>query len=166
MEEKFITLNKSEILKVEIRDCEGVPTGDYLEFDLEDIELPLKYSEIIERTEKNKIELENKLTNIKKQQDVEGKYGLTKNQKDEFEALKNFFYKQAEIYDILLGENGVNKLLCGRKLGWTTLKEIDEIIKNQLAKYLNYDAERVVDKIKKEYAPKTNENVLKAEDIQ
>ena len=39
--EEFITLNKSGVLKIGIKDYEGNPTGEYLEFDMEDIELPI-----------------------------------------------------------------------------------------------------------------------------
>ena len=44
-----IGLKNENILKLEIVDEKGVSTGEYLEFDLEDITLSFKQQEIIER---------------------------------------------------------------------------------------------------------------------
>ena len=49
-----IGLKNENILKLEIVDEKGNSTGEYLEFDLEDIELPFKYQEIIERLKKSR----------------------------------------------------------------------------------------------------------------
>ena len=52
MTDNFIQLQEDNILRLEIKDSEGKPTGEHLEFDLEDIELPLIYQEIIENDKK------------------------------------------------------------------------------------------------------------------
>ena len=54
MTDNYIQLNKSNIVKLKIKTAEGTETGEYLEFDLEDIELPLKYQELLEKDKKNK----------------------------------------------------------------------------------------------------------------
>ena len=54
MTDNFIQLGKSDVLRLGIKTDEGVDTGEYLEFDLEDIELPLRYQELVEKDEKNK----------------------------------------------------------------------------------------------------------------
>ena len=41
----FIQLKKDNILRIGIKDTEGNDTGEHLEFDLEDIEFPLKINE-------------------------------------------------------------------------------------------------------------------------
>lgn len=45
----------------------------------------------------------------------------------------------------------MQKLLNGRKLGWTTLREIDEIIEKQILPYIDINMKKVADKIKKTY---------------
>ena len=73
MDNNFIQLNRDNILRLGIRTVDGEDTGNYLEFDLEDIELPLKYQELIEEDKKNRQHLKNQMTIIDKRQDVKGK---------------------------------------------------------------------------------------------
>ena len=138
MTDNFIKLNESEILRLKIKTSDGKDTGDVLEFDLEDIELPLKYQELLEKDKKNRENLRNQV----------------------------FFKKEVEIYNIFLGENGVQKLLHGRKLGWTSLQEIDEIIEKQITPYLNVNMKSITDKVKEKYGEAVNRNkeVLKADE--
>lgn len=149
--ENTIKLNKKDTLKLKIQTNEGVDTGEYLEFDLENIELPLIYQELIEKDKKNKEYLKNKLMLIEKREDVKGKKLLSKNQEDEIRALNEFFNKEKEIYNMFLGEHGVEKLLNGRKMGWTTLQEIDDIIEQQIVPYLDIKMENIQNKIKEKY---------------
>lgn len=160
MENNYIQLNKDNILRLGIKDSEGNDTGEMLQFDLEDIELPLKYQELLEKDKKNKERLRNQFLIIDKKQDVKGKKLLTKNEEDKLKAIKDFFDKEVEIYNMFLGENGVEKLLNGRKLGWTTLTEIDEIINNQIAPKLDTNMDNITEKIKTKYS-KTDKEVLK-----
>ena len=66
---------------------------------------------------------------------------------------------------MFLGDNGVQKLLNGRKLGWTTLQEIDDIIDKQISPYIDIDMERITNKVKEKYgqAVERSKNVLKDE---
>ena len=155
MTDNFIQLNKSDVLTLKIKTNDGKETGQVLEFDLEDIELPLKFQELIEKDKKNKENLRNQILIIEKRQDVQGKKLLSKNQEDKIKALNDFFNKEVEIYNMFLGENGVQKLLNGRKVGWTTLQEIDEIIEKQITPYLDFSMQNITDKIKQKYS-KTN----------
>ena len=163
MTDNFIQLKKNDILRLGIKTAEGEDTGEYLEFNLEDIELPLKYQDLIEKDKKNKENLRNQLLLIDKRQDVKGKKLLSKNEEDKIRAVNDFFNKEIEVYNMFLGERGVEKLLNGRKLGWTSLQEIDDIIEVQIAPYLNNAVDRISDKIKSKYgvAKDTNKEVLK-----
>lgn len=163
MRDNFIQLNKSDVLRLNIRTHEGKETGEYLEFFLEDIELPLKYQELLEKDKKNKEHLRNEILIIDKRQDVKGKKLFSKNEEDKIKALNDFFKKEVEIYNIFLGEKGVEKLLNGRKLGWTTLDEIDKIIEEQITPYLNLTMDSITNKIKEKYsqAVARNKEVLK-----
>lgn len=155
-----IGLRNDNILKLEIVDELGNSTGEYLEFDLEDIELPFKYQEIIERLKKSRNNLKNQFTIIEKKQDHKGKKLMSSNEEEKLKALNNFYKEQVEIYNIFLGENGVQKLLNGRKLRWTTLNEIDELIEKQIAPQLNVTMDDITKKIKSKYSNKKEDNVL------
>ena len=91
MMDNFIQLNKNETLKLGIKTDEGEATGEYLEFDLEDIELPLKYQELLEKDKKNKEWIRNQMLIIDKRQDVKGKKLMSKNEEDKILKLNEFF---------------------------------------------------------------------------
>ena len=158
MTDNVIKLNKDNILRLRIETAEGEDTGSVLEFDLEDIELPLKYQELAERDKKNKEQLRNQMLIIDKRQDVKGKKLMSKNEEDKIKALNDFFKKEVEVYNIFLGENGVEKLLNGRKLGWTTLQEIDEIIEYQIAPHINLTMDNITGKVKEKYGQAVKKN--------
>ena len=158
MTDNFIQLNKGDVLRLEIRTSDGKSTGEFLEFDLEDIELPLKYQELIEKDKKNKENLKNQFLIIDKRQDVKGKKLMSKNEEDKIKALNDFFKKEEEIYNMFLGENGVKKLLNGRKLGWTSLSSIDEIIEKQIIKHLDLSMDNITKKVKEKYSQAKNRN--------
>ena len=151
MTDNIIKLNKDSLLRLGIETSEGIKTGEYLEFDLQDIELPLKYQELIEKDKRNKENLRNQMLIIDKRQDVKGKKLLSKNEEDKIKALNEFFKKEVEVYNMFLGENGVEKLLNGRKLGWTTLQEIDEIIEKQITPYIDMNMKSITEKVKEKY---------------
>lgn len=162
MTDNFIQLNKSDVLRLGIRTEDGKETGEYLEFNLEDIELPLRYQELIEKDKKNKEQLRNKMLIIDKREDVKGKKLLSKNEEDKIRALNEFFVKEVEVYNMFLGPRGVEKLLNGRKFTWTTLDEIDEIIEKQIAPHLDVNMKNITDKVKEKYG----QAVKKSEDIE
>ena len=166
-----ITLKQDDIYRVfiytqEIKDNQGnviiesKPTGEYLEFDLEDIELPFKYQDALEKLKKSRQNLKNQFVIIDKKQDHKGKKLMSSNEEEKLKALNNFYKEQGEIYNIFLGENGVQKLLNGRKLRWTTLTEIDELIEKQIAPKLNITIDSITKKIKSKYNIKKEDNVL------
>ena len=159
----FIQLKKDNIVRIGIKDSEGKDTGEHLEFDLEDIELPLRYQELLEKDKKNKENLRNQMLIIDKRQDVKGKKLMSKNEEDKIKVLNEFFKKEVEIYNMFLGENGVQKLLNGRKLGWTYLQEIDEIIEKQITPHLDLTMTKITNKVKEKYsqAIDRNKEVLK-----
>lgn len=159
--EDIIQVKNDNILRFKIADKNGIDTGETLEFDLEDIELPLRYQELIEKDKKNKQWINNQIKIIEKRQDVKGKKLLSKNDEDLLKALEEFFKKEVEVYNMFLGENGVKKLLCGRKLGWKTFEEIDEIISKYIAPKLQLSMDNFTNSMKEKYAVKEEqENVL------
>ena len=156
MMDNTIKLNKSNELRLKIKTDEGEYTGEELVFDLEDIELPLRYQELTEKDKKNKEALRNLFIIIDKRQDVKGKKLLSKNEEDKIKAINDFFKKEVEVYNMFLGERGVEKLLNGRRLGWTTLQEIDEIIEKQISPYISISMDDITKKVKDKYQEALN----------
>ena len=162
----YIQLQKDNVLRLGIVDSEGNDTGEHLEFNLSDIELPLKYQELLEKDKKNKEHLRNQMIIIERRQDVKGKKLLSKNEKDKIKALNEFFKKEVEVYNMFLGENGVQKLLNGRRLGWTTLEEIDKIIEEQIQPHLDLSMKNITNKIKEKYGQAVERNKEKIEVVE
>ena len=125
--------------------------------------MPLRYQELLEKDKKNKEYLRNQIIIIDKKKDVKGKKLLSKNEEDKIKAVNEFFKKEVEVYNMFLGENGVQKLLNGRKIGWTTLQEIDEIIEKQIAPHIDFSMDKITQKVKEKYgnAIARNKEVLK-----
>ena len=69
----FIQLKKDNILRIGIKDIEGNDTGEHLEFDMEDIELPLRLNECEARHRKNLEFLKMQFVIIDKKEDKKGK---------------------------------------------------------------------------------------------
>ena len=151
MIDNYIQLGKDDRLKLEIVTEDGKSTGEYLIFDLEDIELPLRLQQCLEEHKKNRQWIRNQEIIINKREDVKGKKLMSKNEEDMIRSLNEFFNKEIEIYNKFLGENGVQKLLNGRPMGWTRLKEIDEIIEKYIMPKLEISKDKVKDKIKSVY---------------
>ena len=149
--ENVIKLNKRDTLKLKIQTDEGVDTGEYLEFDLTNIELPLIYQELVFKDKKNRDNLRSQLMIIEKRQDVKTKGIFTRNEEDALKALNEFFNKEKEVYNMFLGERGVEKLLNGRKFSWDTLEEIDKIIEEQIQPHLNLKMKSIQEQIKEKY---------------
>lgn len=154
--DNIIQLKNDDILRLKIVDTEGNYTGNQLEFDLSDIELPLRYQKIIEEDKKNRTYLKNQFTIIDKREDHKGKKLLSSNEEAKIKAMAEFFKKEKEVYDMFLGENGVDKLLNGRKLTLNTLAEIDEIIEKAILPKMEINAKSVKDKIMSKYSIKEN----------
>lgn len=151
MTDNYIQLNKDNILRLGIKDSEGNDTGNVLEFDLEDTTLLLRYQELVEKEKKNRIWLNNQFLIIDKKQDHKGKKLLSSNEEAKLETINEFFKKEKEVLDMFLGEGGVDKLLNGRKLGWTSFKEINDIITKQIAPYFDKTMENITSKVKELY---------------
>lgn len=146
-----------DVLKLQIVDAQGNDTGNYLEFNLQDIELPLRYQTIIEEDKKNRANLKNQFVIIDKKQDHKGKKLLSANEEAKIKAMMDFYKKEVEIYNMFLGKNGVEKLLNGRELSWNTLEEIDAIIEENILPKLKVNAEDIKSRIMQKYSNKRDD---------
>ena len=156
----FIQLKKDNILRIGIKDTKGNDTGEHLEFDLEDIELPLKINECESRHRKNLEFLRNQFLIIDKKEDKKGKFVLSWKEEEKLKAVKEFYKREMEALDVFLGQNGTKKLLNGRNPYYSMYEDISEILEPILPK-LKLRADDIANKIKEKYTNKNEEkNVL------
>ena len=160
MKENYIQLKKDDVLRLKIKDSEGNDTGNVLEFDLEDAELFLRYQELMEKEKKNRTWLTNQFLIIDKKEDHRGKKLLSSNEQARLEAVNEFFQREKEVLDMFLGEGGVDKLLNGRRMGWTSLSEISDIIQEQIVPYFDKTMENITQKVKDLYKTEEEKDVI------
>ncbi|MBQ7798749.1 MAG: hypothetical protein IJ371_06480 [Clostridia bacterium] len=155
-----IQLKRDNILKIGINDADGKDTGKHLEFDLEDIELPLKLNECEAKHRKNLEYLKMQFVIIDKKEDKKGKYLLSWKEEEKLKVLKEFYKREMEALDLFLGEGGTEKLLNGRKPYYSMYEDINDILEPILPK-IQLKTDNIIDDIKKKYSNKQNEkNVL------
>lgn len=147
-----IQIVKKGLIEFKVVDLEGKETGEKIVFDLGDIELPLKWQELVEQDKLNRANLKNKFLVIDKKQDHKGKKLLSSNEEEKIKAINEFLKKEVEIYNMFLGENGVEKLLYGRKLGYETLSEINEIVMNVIIPKLDLSLKTMKENVKTKYS--------------
>lgn len=153
--DNVIQLKESkEVLRLRIKDENGVDTGNYLEFNLGDLDYLLVLQDMMEADKKNRAYLKNQYEIIDKKQDHKGKKLFSANEEAKIKATNEFYKKEAEIYDMFLGKDGVKKLLNGRKLTPATLDEIDEIIEKAILPKLQIKAEDIKKNIMEKYSNK------------
>ena len=156
----FIQLKKDNILRIGIKDIEGNDTGEHLEFDMEDIELPLRLNECEARHRKNLEFLKMQFVIIDKKEDKKGKFILSWKEEEKLKVLQEFYKKEMEALDLFLGQNGTNKLLNGRKPYYSMYEDINDMLVPILPK-LKLKADDIANKIKEKYSNKaTEKNVL------
>ena len=159
MTDNFIQVSKGNLLTIKIKTDEGIDTGETLVFDLEDVELPLKMQEVLERNKKNKQWFKNQVALIQKREDVKGKKLLTKNQEDVIKATKEFIDRTVEAFNLFLGDNGVQKLLVGRTPSIENLFEVEDIVVNQIQPMLDVNMKAIMEKMKVKYGKKEKEDI-------
>jgi hypothetical protein len=156
----FIQLKKDNILRIGIKDIEGNDIGEYLEFDMEDIELPLRLNECEARHRKNLEFLKMQFVIIDKKEDKKGKFILSWKEEEKLKVLQEFYKREMEALDLFLGQNGTNKLLNGRKPYYSMYEDINDMLVPILPK-LKLKADDIANKIKEKYSNKaTEKNVL------
>ena len=151
--ENYIQFKENEdISKLRSRDEKGKDTGEMLVFNLQDIDLPLRLQQMEEEDKKNRANLRNQFVIIDKKEDHKGKKLFSAKEEAKIKAMQEFYKKEIDIYNLFLGERGVQKLLNGRELSWNTLEEIDEIIEKAIQPKLQINADSIKEKIAKKYS--------------
>ena len=148
---------RKDILRLGIIDAKGNIVKDkngnevYLEFDLGDIELPLKYNRCVSEIKDAKNRLKSQLIIINKKQDHTTKGFLTANEEAKVKAMKQFYREMETAMDLFLGVGGTQKYLNGKNPYWEMWDDLDESLKPHLGKMkltVNDMAERIKQKYK------------------
>lgn len=161
MTDNSIQFKRDNVLKLKLKNEMGEDTGEYLEFDLEDIELPLRYQQALEEHKKNYNSLKNQLLIISKKEDHSGKKLLSSNQEASLIALSKFYKKEIKIMDLFLGDGKTQMILdkvMRRKPYLTMFNDIMESIE-EVSNLFNVGYSSIEDKIKEKYS-KVEDNVL------
>ena len=151
-----IQLKKDNILRIGIKEADGTDTGNVLEFDVEDIELPIRLQECFAEHKKNIQDLRAQYIIIDKKQDKKGKKMLSANEEAKIKVLQNFYNKEIEALDLFLGQGGTVKLLNGRKPYLTMFDDINEYLE-PIVPLIKERAGSIEDKIKAKYAKKESD---------
>lgn len=153
----YINIKKrKDILKLGFKDEEGNIIKDnkgndvYLEFDLGDIELPLKYNRCLNQIKQARRDLKAQFVMIDKKQDHKGKQLLSSNEEAKVKAVKQFYNNMELAMDLFLGEGGTRKFLNGKKPYWEMWDDIDEILKPYHVK-MKLTVTGITERIKEKY---------------
>lgn len=157
--ENFIQLKKDNILRFGIKTHDGKDTGETLEFDLEDIELPLRINQCEHEHRKNLDFLQYQFVIIEKKQDKKGKYLLSWKEEEKLKVLKEFYKKEMEALDLFLGKDGTKKLLNGRNPYYSMYDVIFEELEPIMPK-LQKSIEEIKNQIKAKYSKNEEETTL------
>lgn len=160
MENNFIQLKKDNILRIGIKDANGVDTGEHLEFDLEDIELPLRINEAEAKHRKNKEFVRNQFIIINKKEEKKGKFLLSWREEEKLKVLNEFYKRETEALETFLGVGAIEKILNGRKPYYSMYEDIGEMLEPIMPK-LQVRADDIINKVKNKYGNIQEKDVLK-----
>lgn len=154
-----IQLKKSNILRYEIVTDKGETTGNYLEFDMEDIEMPLKINQCGIEHKKNLEYARNQFIIIDKKEDHKGKYLLSWKEEEKIKIMKEFYKREMDALDLFLGKDGCKKMLNGRKPYYSMYDDINEALQPILPN-LKANVQDINSKIRNKYSIKEEDNIL------
>lgn len=160
MIENYVKVNnQKDILRIGLKDMNDKPILDekgevvYWQFDLGDIELPLKFNKCEAEHKQNIKNLKHQFFLIDKKQDKKGKYLLSANEEEKAKALRDFYRAEEKTLDLFLGEGGVKKFLNGRNYYWDMFNDIASAIEPILP-LLEKSMSSIEDRIKEKYESK------------
>lgn len=162
--ENYIKVERKDIFKLGIADEEGNPKLDEkgkevcLEFDLADIELPLKLNKCEHLIRKAQSNLKSKMVVIDKKEDRKGKMLLSYKEEEKIKALKEYYDEMEKAIDLFIGEGGTRKVFGNRRY-WEMYEDLIEMLNPFLPK-MKIGVDSIISRVKNKYKVK-EENVLK-----
>lgn len=155
----YIQLKKDNILRIGIKDADGNDTGEHLEFDLEDIDLPLRINQCDSEHYENQKWLKMQNLILDKKQDKKGKKLFSWKEEEKLKLLKEFYEREMKALDLFLGEGGTAKLLNGRNPYLSMYEDISKMLEPIMPK-LKVNADSIINKIKSKYSNEKEEKVI------
>lgn len=148
-----LNLKKSNLYVIEVND-----NGDTIEFNLDDIELPLKLEMMQESMQKISDHMKAQELIIDKQQDVARKGGLlTKNELEKAKLISKTYNDTRDIMDKFLGEGACKKIFGD--INYATMwDDLMTALEPHLEK-MKLKRESLLDSVKKKYSVNDNEEL-------
>lgn len=145
------------LLKFELIDEKGNHTGEYLKFDLEDMNCVLRYQECLEEHKKNAEYIRNQQLIISKQQDHKGKKILSSNEEKMQKALVEYYDREIKALDKFLGEGKTRVILkiMDREPYLSMFEDINDML-NEIMPYIEKSYENIKKKIVGKYKDEPN----------
>ena len=158
---EYIQLKENTGLKrFGIKTQDGQDTGEYIEIDIEDLELPIKANECQVQHVENYNKLKKELDELKDKEDhKEPTEIISENQKAMLKAYQEFYKAEEAALDRFLGEGATRKLLGGRRPYLTMYDDINEYLE-QIVPFLKDAQHHLESKIKAKYKTEKEDNVL------
>lgn len=147
---------RQDVLKLGFQDEEGNIVKDkfgnevFIEFDMGDIELPLRYNRCVNEIEQARRNLKAQFIIIDKRQDHKGKQLLSSNEEAKAKAMKKFYAEMEVAMDLFLGQGGTRKFLNGKNPYWEMWDDINEMLK-PYKKDMKLTITNMTDRIKEKY---------------
>ena len=148
--EEFIQLKDDNVCKIKVKDKKGEIKGELI-FDLEDIELPIKYEKMFATHKQNENWVRHQFILIDKRPNKPGNI-LNSNTIEKLRIIKEFYKKDMQALDLFLGEGKTQMILdiMGRKPYMTMFDDIGEAL-TPINKVLEENAKLTEEKIKQKY---------------
>ena len=149
-----LQVKRENIFRIPIVRIDGVDNNDFIELDIEDISLPFRCIEALEKRDE--------ILKEAKQMQQEMQRKINKNNQEEvtkeiLEMWNQQYNKLREVFDLFLGEGTCNKIF-GKKNYATMFDDLMDDLKHFLDE-LEMNFKKIKIKIKKKYAPK-NKGVI------
>lgn len=155
----YIKLKKDNIIRIGIKDSNGVDTGEHLEFDLESVDLPLNYQRCIEMHKKNLSNLKREILNIDKRNNKKSDKLFDDNDIDKIKSIKKFYIDEIKALDLFLGKNGTKKMLNGRTPYYSMFEDIIEMLEPILP-IIEKGFSKIEEKVINKYKVMKDDNIL------
>lgn len=159
--ENTIQLEEKNVLRFNLKKANGEDTGLEIKFDLQDIELPLRISNMEDIHKKNVSILRQKYIAIDKQEDKKGRKLLSWKQEEQIKLLREFYDNEMKALDMLIGQGMTKKILkaIDRYPYYDMFDDIVNCLEPAL-KQIETEANSMFDDIKKKYGNIDNGNVI------
>ena len=159
--EDFIQVKEENVIRIGIKNSNGEDTGLVIKFDLQDVELPLRINKMDALHKKNVSVLKQQAAALDKQEDKKGKFLLSYKEEKKLELLKEYYKKEMEALDLLIGDGMTQKILD--KLERKPYYNMFDDIVNPLApvfEKLEVEADKLLKSIEEKYGVSANDNAI------